>query len=97
MDDIPPSILKICPVIHCDLSSINNSTTLTISSTSPILCNGCLFRLFSIFFSLFNRCSDNGVLVIEGATTLTLTFGASSAAKVFERASIPPFEIATCV
>ena len=60
----------------------------------PIFLRGCLSSLACILVSLFNKNSAIGVLVREGATQLTATLGASSAAIEIAKPCKAPFAAA---
>ena len=62
-----------------------------ISFGTPTLFMGCLSDIISFFLSLLNNLSDNGVSTKDGAITLTLTFGAYSAASARAKPSISTF------
>ena len=93
--DIPPSIPRIWPVIHCDLSDNKNTVASAMSVAEPIFFNGCRLAFASFFSSLDKSFAAKGVSVNEGAMQLTLIFGANSAAKDLVNPSMAPFETAT--
>jgi len=95
--DIPPSTWNICPEIQ-ELSSLSkNLAVLAMSSAVPTLFNGWRWADFSFFSSLLKNFSANGVSVNDGAITLTLIFGAYSAAQALAKPSIAPLAAATLV
>ena len=65
-----------------------------ISSAEPIFFIGFLCFIAAIFSSVFNNFSESSDLTSEGATALTLMFGASSAANEIVKEEIAPFAIA---
>ena len=65
------------------------------SCASQILFKGCLFAIFSSILSFLSILLARSVLVSVGATQLTLTLGANSAASVLESPSTPAFETET--
>ena len=95
MVESPPSTEIIWPVIHVDLSDRRKLIISEISSLFPILFRGCFSDDFWILTSLFKNLFARGVSTIDGAITLTLIFGANSAAKDLARPSIAPLDKAT--
>ena len=92
IDDIPPSIDMICPVIHFDegvSKNVANSATL---EADPIDFKGCLSALACLFSSLLNSLEANRVSVSDGAIQLTRMVGANSAARDLVSPSMAPLE-----
>ena len=95
MVESPPSTEIIWPVIHVDLSDRRKLIISEISSLFPILFRGWFSDDFWTLTSLFKNLFARGVSTIDGAITLTLIFGANSAAKDLARPSIAPLDKAT--
>ena len=82
---MPPSTWKICPDIQLLLSLNKKLAICALSSGFPNRFNGWRSADFSCLVSLFKNLSAKGVSVNDGAITLTLIFGAYSAAKAFAK------------
>lgn len=87
----PESILKICPVMEEAAGEWRKFRVAATSSTDGIFLRGCLSSIMGIIFSPPTMETPIAVGVNVGATTLTRTLGARSAAKAIANPSSPDF------
>ena len=88
---MPPSIAHTCPVTQLALSESKNAIALATSCGAPTLRIGLRFCICSSFSGVLSRRAPSGDSTSDGATQLTRTDGASSAASAFVSPSSAPF------